>query len=56
MMKKCNIHKSIFRELLKAMKKRGKHLGEQIDKLKLIWLAVFTTLIPNFTAMYGGEE
>ena len=29
------------------------YLGEQIDKLKLIWLAVFTTLIPNFTAMYG---
>ena len=27
--------------------------GEQTDKLKLIWLAVFTTLIPNFTAMYG---
>ena len=30
------------------------HLGEQTDKLKLIWLAVFTTLIPNFTAVYGG--
>ena len=58
--KTCNIHKSTstYQGIIKSYVKKGgniaTHLGEQTDKLKLIWLAVFTTLIPNFTAVYGG--